>query len=60
MRAIVNAILDNSHTLEQQVYVLRHAVKQRQMKVVGASAGLFAGSGKDVDEQILKSICDTI
>ena len=29
------------------------------MKVVSASAGLFAGSGMDVAEKIIKNICDT-
>ena len=61
MKAIVDAVLDDSYTLAQQVYALVcQAIKHRRMKLVGASAGLFAGSGKDFDEQIVTNIHDTL
>ena len=43
VKTVVNAVLDGSHTLEQQVYALHHAVKHSKMKLVSASAGVFVG-----------------
>ena len=59
-KAIVDDIIDDSHTLERQVLALRQAIKHKRMKLISTSAGLFAGSAKDSDAQIVTNIKDTL
>ena len=55
------AMCDESLTLEQQVYVLRPAVKHADMKVRSSSAGILPSTTTNsIDEQIVTNIHDTI
>ena len=60
VKNIVDAVLDDSNTLEQQVYALRRAVKHRRMKLVSASSGLVMSNTKDIDQLIVTNIRDTL
>ena len=60
MKAIVDAVHDDSHRLQQLVYDFQCAVKHKRMKLVNATAGVFARSGKVVDKHIVKNIHGTI
>ena len=60
VKKLVNAIMDESLTPEQQVWVLRLSVQHPKIKRISASAGVVAGWSGNLDSYIVTNIRATI